>query len=213
MLFRKINWFIYKNKVILKGDVNLNFGSLMIGMKSKNQIVLGRGVDLNGCLSVGKNGKIVLGDYTQVGPRAMIQALDSIEIGRFGFIGPDTFIADSNHHSIYAKDRMADTLGVEKGISGVHAVSKPIKIGNHVWIARRAMVFKGVTIGDRSIVAAGAIVTHDVPQDVVVAGIPAKIVKNICQEHINPDEITSPCEIAHMNNDEIMKWLEKKLKK
>lgn len=192
MTFRKINWLLYRNKATFKGRVTLNFGALILGPGSKDQIIIGKNVDINGCLSVGGKGKITVGDYTLIGPRVMIQALDSIKIGRFCYIAPDAFISDSNNHSIYAKDRMTDTLGVDKGIFGVKAVTKPIKIGNHVWIARRAMVMKGVTIGDRSIVAAGAVVTKNVPQDVIVGGNPAKIIKRINQKPVNPDEVEKP---------------------
>ena len=55
--------------------------------------------------------------------------------------------------------------------------TSPIVIGNHVWIGRRAMIMKGVTIGDGAVVAAGAIVTKDVPPNCVVAGVPARVVK------------------------------------
>ena len=56
-------------------------------------------------------------------------------------------------------------------------VSKPIKIGNHVWIGQRATVLKGVTIGDGAVIAAGSIVTRDVPPHSLVGGIPAKVLK------------------------------------
>ena len=207
MVFRKINKFLYLNKVTMKGPAALNYGTLMLGMHDQDQIVLGNHVDINGCLSVGKNGSITLGDYALIGPRALIQAITKIDIGRFAYVGPDVLITDSNHHSIYAMDRMIDVLAVDKGISGLNAVSKSIKIGNHVWIGRRAMIFKGVTIGDRSIVGAGSIVTHDVPPDTVVAGNPAKIVKKIDQKPVNPDEIVNPRDILTMDSDTIIKKL------
>ncbi len=197
----------------MRGPCALNFGTMILGMHNKTQVVLGSHVDINGCLSVGKNGNITIDDYALVGPRALIQALTRIDIGRFAYIGPDVLIIDSNHHSIYAMDRMIDVLGVDKRISGLNAVSKPITIGNHVWIGRRAMIFKGVTIGDRSIVGAGAIVTHDVPPDVVVAGNPAKIVKEIDQKPVNPDEIVTPEEVMKMDREAIMKKLVKKRNK
>ncbi len=52
-----------------------------------------------------------------------------------------------------------------------------IDIGNHVWIGSRAMILKGVNIGENSIISAGAIVTTNVPKNVIMAGIPAKIIK------------------------------------
>ena len=55
----------------------------------------------------------------------------------------------------------------------------PIKIGNGVWIGAHATILSGVTVGNGSVIAAGAVVTKDVPERVVVAGVPAKIIKNI----------------------------------
>lgn len=60
----------------------------------------------------------------------------------------------------------------------------PIRIGNNVWIGAQATVLPGVTIGDGAIVGAGAVVTRDVPANVIVGGIPAKIIKKIEIEQI-----------------------------
>ena len=60
----------------------------------------------------------------------------------------------------------------------------PITIGENVWIGCRALILKGVTIGDGAVVAAGAVVTKDVPANCVVAGNPAKIIKeNVVWQH------------------------------
>ncbi|MCM1070390.1 MAG: sugar O-acetyltransferase [[Clostridium] fimetarium] len=56
---------------------------------------------------------------------------------------------------------------------------KPIRIGNGVWIGARVTVTAGVTIGDNAIIAAGAVVTKDVPANMVAGGVPAKILKGI----------------------------------
>ena len=55
----------------------------------------------------------------------------------------------------------------------------PITIGNHVWIGSRAVVLPGVSIGDGAIIAAGAVVTRDVPPNVIAGGVPARIIKHI----------------------------------
>ncbi len=55
----------------------------------------------------------------------------------------------------------------------------PIHIGNKVWIGAGAVITKGVTIGDDSVIAAGAVVTHDVPENVIAGGVPAKVIKAI----------------------------------
>ncbi len=83
-----------------------------------------------------------------------------ITIGEQVFIADQVIIRDWDGHTIVGRDNKA-----------------PIRIGNHVWIGMRSIILKGVTIGDGAVVAAGAVVTKDVPAGVVVAGNPARIVK------------------------------------
>ena len=87
---------------------------------------------------------------------------EKIEIGEGVAIARDVIIRDTDAHNI---------------VNGSHQKIKPIKIGNHVWIGTRAIIMKGVTIGDGAIIAAGAVVTKDVPPKGVAAGVPAKIIK------------------------------------
>lgn len=56
---------------------------------------------------------------------------------------------------------------------------KSVTIGNNVWIGGRAIINPGVTIGDNTVIASGAVVTKDVPENVVVGGNPAKVIKKI----------------------------------
>jgi maltose O-acetyltransferase len=63
----------------------------------------------------------------------------------------------------------------------------PVKIGNYVWICARAIILKGVTIGDNAIVGAGALVTKDVPENAIVGGNPAKVIgmrKTHAKDHV-----------------------------
>ena len=91
-----------------------------------------------------------------------IVCAEKIIIGKDVAIARDVIIRDTDAHDI---------------LDGKHQKTKPIIIGDHVWIGTRAIIMKGVTIGDGAIVAAGAIVTKDVPSHTIVAGIPAKVIK------------------------------------
>lgn len=93
---------------------------------------------------------------------ARIHCFESIRVGKHVFIGEDVLIRDNDGHEI---------IGLGK------PVSQPIVIEDHVWIGARVTVLKGVTIGEGSIVAAGAVVSRDVPPHTLVAGVPAKVVK------------------------------------
>jgi carbonic anhydrase/acetyltransferase-like protein (isoleucine patch superfamily) len=93
---------------------------------------------------------------------------EAISIGRDVAIGPDVLIRDSDSHLITGSDRKA---------------TEPIHIGDRVWIGARAVILKGVTIGDGAIVAAGAVVTKDVAPGTLVAGVPAKYIRDAKWEH------------------------------
>lgn len=93
----------------------------------------------------------------------------SISIGRNCSIGANVEILDSDFHPINAKDR--------KNSSSSH--SESVHIGNDVFVGSNVKIMKGVTIGDRCVIANGAVVTKTFPSDHVVGGVPAKTVKTL----------------------------------
>lgn len=86
----------------------------------------------------------------------------NIEIGNDVAIARDVIIRDTDAHEIIDEN---------------HQKEKEVKIGNHVWIGTRAIIMKGVKIGDGAVIAAGAVVTKDVPANCIVAGVPAKVIR------------------------------------
>ncbi len=91
-----------------------------------------------------------------------------VTIGKGCTIAPHVVILDSDFHALLDRD---------------DAASGDVCIGEHVWIGTRALILKGVTIGDGAVVAAGAVVTNDVRPACVVAGVPAKVIReNIAWE-------------------------------
>lgn len=191
-LSRRFNAWFFRGGYTASGPVNLNLGAGILS-GSKDRIQLGKNVGISGWLTVLHDGKISIGDFSSIGPRTVLQAWNRITIGSYTLISPDVWIQDNNSHSIFAQERYLDVIGQKDfaagpAIDNVNTIVKPVTIGSHVWIGRRAMIMKGVTIGDRSIVAAGSVVTHDVPPDTIVAGNPAKAVKHIKQKRKNPDQ-------------------------
>lgn len=87
--------------------------------------------------------------------------------------GDNVFIAPNC--GFYAASHPLDYLTRNKGLE----FAKPIKVGNNVWIGGNVVVLGGVTIGNNVVVAAGAVVVHDVPDNCVVAGVPAKKIKDL----------------------------------
>ena len=111
----------------------------------------------------GKNIKV--GKNVFINACCKFQDQGGIEIGNGVLIGHNVTLATLNHD--------------ERPEFRQNIYPKPIKIGDNVWIGSNATILQGVTIGDGAIVGANAVVTKDVPENTVVAGIPAKIIRKI----------------------------------
>jgi acetyltransferase-like isoleucine patch superfamily enzyme len=115
---------------------------------------------------------ISVGNNVFIGPRAYLNSTHStIDLGDGVMIGPEVMMVGGNHRY--------SVLGVPMHL--IHEKTDgddgPITIGSDVWIGARATILKDVTVGEGAIVAAGAVVTRDVPPYSIVAGVPARVVK------------------------------------
>lgn len=108
---------------------------------------------------------ITVGKHVFINSGCCFQDQGGIEIGDNALIGQQVVIATLNH----------DLLPENRG----NMLPAPVRIGNDVWIGAHATILSGVTIGNGAVVAAGAVVTKDVPENTVVAGVPARVIKNI----------------------------------
>ena len=114
------------------------------------------------------NGKnIHVGDFFLANYNVTILDIGPVRIGDHVMIGPSTLITTVNHPLSPAGRRKH--LGI----------MKPVTIGNDVWIGGNVTILPGVTVGNNVVIAAGAVVTHDVPDNVVVGGVPARVIKPI----------------------------------
>ena len=136
-----------------------------------------------GCsFSVGAKGRVAIGDFTLLNG-ALIMCEDQIEIGSHCLISWNVGIADSDFHPLDPAQRLVDAQALAPYFKDrpERPVLKtaPVKIGDNVWIGMNAVILKGVSIGQNSVVAAGAVVTKSVPENTVVAGNPAVAVKTL----------------------------------
>lgn len=122
---------------------------------------LGRDVFFETC-----GGRIELGSHVRINSGVVMVSYSSISIGNDCLIGEYVSIRDADHGT--EPDAPMRTQA--------HA-SAPIVIGDNVWIARGAVILKGVTIGSSAVVAANSVVNHDVPPNAIVGGVPAKVLK------------------------------------
>lgn len=116
----------------------------------------------------GKN--IHIGKHVFINTGCKFQDQGGIFIGDGTLIGHNVVLATLNH----AKSPMDRST----------MIPAPIHIGKRVWIGSNATILPGVTIGDGAIVAAGAVVTKDVPENTIVSGVPAKVMRTISEEEM-----------------------------
>lgn len=112
-------------------------------------------------------GDVIIGDYTRVGLHNTI--IGPVTIGNHVNLAQGITVTALNHNFSEA-DKRIDEQGVSTG---------QVVIGDDVWIGANAVVLPNVSIGRHCVIAAGAIVTKDVPDGCVVAGVPAKIIKRL----------------------------------
>lgn len=186
----------YPNDHIIKVYIRLffrliDFAWRLVSAKIylRNCSHVGRWVTTNGKPMVSAKGKITIGDKVaiwsvfertkllvrpgatlSIGDHSRISgthiaAVNAIKIGKYVRIAPYTIIMDGDFHDV--NDHYAE------------GIKKSIEIEDYVWIATRAIILKGVKIGKGAVVAAGSVVTKDVPPYTVVAGVPAKPIKQL----------------------------------
>ena len=112
-------------------------------------------------------GDVMIGDHTRVGLHNII--IGPVTIGNHVNLAQGIIVTALNHNFKDTNKRID-----EQGIS-----TNPVTIEDDIWIGANAVILPGVTIGHHSVVAAGAVVTKDVPPHSLVAGVPAKIMKQI----------------------------------
>lgn len=141
--------------------------------RGPGKLIIGNGVNLwahkewNEFITFDKKAIIKIGDDCRLNGIA-IQSRNAVTIGKNCIIG-SAMLIDNDFHSIDYRHRN-DPAFVE---------SKPIVIGNDVWIGGQVAILKGVHIGDRSVIGFKALVTKNIPSDVVAAGNPAVVVKEL----------------------------------
>ncbi len=110
---------------------------------------------------------IILGDKVFFNFNCVVLDVMKVEIGSRTLIGPTVQIYTATH-PLNHKDR---ATGIE--------FAKPVKIGEDVWIGGSAVICPGISIGDRTVIGAGSVVTKDIPSDVFAAGNPCKVIRKL----------------------------------
>jgi acetyltransferase-like isoleucine patch superfamily enzyme len=156
------------------------------------------------------SGSIHIGNYCIINPGVRITSASAIEIGDSCMIAMNAYLSDADwhdiHHRIFAPGNNA-----------------PIRLEKNVWIGDSALVTKGVTIGENSVVGAYSVVTKDVPANSIVVGNPARVVRELDVSHLTTREhlFNGPIEYdvfqaeyfeKHLRDNRLTNWLRSLLK-
>lgn len=179
----------YKKQVTFGNNLRILGGNPILKIPQNGKLVIGNNVFLNSDfkrsntslttkvkLITGTNGIIKIGNNCDINGTCFV-AYKEIEIGDFCQFASSTIISDTDFHPVNPEFRLLQIKGEPFPLNSVS--KEKMKIGNNVWIGWGVIVLKGVTIGDNSIIAAGAVVVSDVPSNSIAAGNPAKVIKHI----------------------------------
>ncbi len=154
--------------------------------RNRDAISIGENTHVLGdLLTFAHDGQIIIGEWSYIGKASRVWSGKKISIGNRVLISHNVNIFDSLTHPIDCNDRYAHYVEVvTNGFPAeleVDLDEAAVVIEDDVWIGCQAIIMRGVTIGKGSIVAAGAVVTKDVPSLSIVAGNPARIIRHLEQ--------------------------------
>lgn len=158
--------------------------------KKPESILIGKNSVIGGQLLVFAHaGKIEIGESCYIGESTRIWSADSIKIGNRVLISHNVNIHDTNSHSVDSELRHQHFVQIMSSDhpqkNNFDIQSKSVEIEDDVWIGFNSTILKGVKIQEGAIIAACSVVTKDVPPYVVVAGNPARVIKNISKTPVS----------------------------
>lgn len=142
--------------VVARGELTVGDRVQLVSTVARLELIAERGATLR------------IGDRTLVNFGTSIVAHERITIGSRCLIGTNCMIMDTPFHDVHPERRLE------------RPPTKPVTIGDNVWLAARVVVMPGVTIGDDSVIGIGSIVTTDIPAGTLAVGSPAKVVRALC---------------------------------
>ena len=159
----------HPGKLRLKSNIVIDDNSVLDAKGSDNQ-----GIDIGDNVFVGRNtiiycqnGDVEIGENANIGSNCQIFSAKKVRIGKNVLIAAYTYLVGGGH--IYEDP---DLPIIEQG-----RTASGIEIGDNVWLGAAVKVLDGVSIGEGAIIAAGAVVTEDIPPFAIAGGIPAKVIK------------------------------------
>jgi acetyltransferase-like isoleucine patch superfamily enzyme len=166
LLFRDFSagrFFRVYGPLVLSGPGKITFGD--------NCLVISNAIKPVCIRTLSPKAMVKLGDHAGLNGTS-IQCVQEISIGKLSNVA-DAYISDTSAHSV----------SIHRRTETVHdAATKPVHIGDNVWISVQTVILHGVTIGDNSVIGACSLVREDVPKNVFAAGNPLQIIKHLSDE-------------------------------
>jgi len=156
--------------ITLGNNVTIDDNCLIDGRGAGDKgLVLEDGVIINrNCMIQAKAGPIRLGARTSIGSNSVIISMDGVVIGQAVLTAGACYISSGSYHYDDPEMAIMDQIAYSKG---------PIRIGARSWLGTAVTILDGVSIGQASVIGAGAVVTKDIPDYAVAAGVPALIIR------------------------------------
>ena len=159
---------VYKNARLIRRPIY---------MRGKSSISYGEGLTTgHACrfdLPGGNKKTLIIGKNCEIGDNVHIVAHEKVIIGDNCLMASKIFISDTNHGDYAGKNQSSpNTPPNERNLT-----TKPVSIGNNVWIGENVCILPGVRVGSGCIIGANSVVTKDIPDNCIAVGAPARIVK------------------------------------
>jgi acetyltransferase-like isoleucine patch superfamily enzyme len=175
---------------LLGGDVRVGRGTVAHGCVVVARepagcgLAVGEGSNLECRIVFETRGvRVSIGSRTHVGGGTLLDAACGIEVGDDVLIAFDVLVMDHDSHSLVFTQRRHDVSAWMAGRKDwTHVPRQSVRIESKAWVGTRAIILKGVTVGEGGVVAAGSVVTRDVPPWTIVAGNPARVIRELTAE-------------------------------
>jgi acetyltransferase-like isoleucine patch superfamily enzyme len=180
-----------------KGMLNVKYARLIVRLLRRRWLTTyGRRIGLDGLafigkrvtIQIGRKARVNLGRWSWIGDGTKIRCHEGVvDIGAKTVLGQECTISAYQHVSIGRECVIADRVMMIDFDHGMVEVERPIRlqgiykrdvrVGNNVWIGYGACILRGVTVGDNAVIGTNSVVTKDVPENAVVGGVPARVIR------------------------------------
>lgn len=159
---------LFNRGSVIPTDLNFLSGC-RFSITDGGRVFIGRNCSLDRFVTIlVKHGTLTLGDDCYVGIGSVLCARDAITIGQGVLIAEYVTIRDQDH---------VFSAGLTLNQSGFR--TRPVTIGDNVWLGAKVTVMRGVTIGENAVIGANSVVTGDIPANVVAVGVPARVIREL----------------------------------